>query len=89
MDKSEGKMWHDLGHKPSHLSLSYLVAATEQDHKSLNERRNSSLESNAIKEELDDQNENDVAICGMCSLVFNSTEECRNHINQVRRINQQ
>ena len=85
-DCSEGKMWHDHGSRPpQHLSLSYLVAATEQDHKSLTERANSLPESNAIKDELDNQNENDFAICGMCSSVFTSMKECKRHIDQVRK----
>ena len=85
-DSSKGKMWHDLGSRPpQHLSLSYLVAATEQDHKNITERANALPESNAIKEELDDQNENDFAICGMCSSVFASMKECQRHIDQVRQ----
>ena len=84
MDNSEGKTWHGHGSRPpQHLSLSYLVAATEQDHKSLTERENALPESNVIKEELEEQNENDFAICGMCSSVFTSMKECKRHIDQV------
>ena len=84
MDNSEGKMWYGHGSRPpQHLSLSYLVAATEQDHKSLTERENALPESNVIKEELEEQNENDFAICGMCSSVFTSMKECKRHIDQV------
>ena len=73
VENSDSKPWHKP-EKPlkRNLSLSYLVEAIEQDDR---------------RKEMDSKDENDIVLCGICSKLFTSLNECNTHMQQVRNYN--